>query len=171
MPKTPTLITLPRAAIKAITEPRTEKCISPDPAPPNVRSRAAIRRCCAAWQRAYTAYFERKGGDPKDGNMFADRQASEAYCKAMPMLDGYEGVRNFIACAAHGILIGAIPAERSGQLLYAAQVALIFLKQEFNAANPSSARSRTAQPRATDPSPSLRVVPQQPPTDRMESTV
>jgi hypothetical protein len=42
----------------------------------------------------------------------------------MPLPVGYEGVRDFIACAAHGILIGAIPPEKSGQLLYAAQVAL-----------------------------------------------
>jgi hypothetical protein len=42
----------------------------------------------------------------------------------MPMLAGYEGIRDFVACAAHGILIGAIPPERGGQLLYAAQVAL-----------------------------------------------
>jgi hypothetical protein len=50
--------------------------------------------------------------------------AGEAYCNAMPMLVGYEGVRDFLACAAHGILIGAIPQDRAGKLLYAAQVAL-----------------------------------------------
>ena len=51
-------------------------------------------------------------------------EGGTAYCGAMPMLASYEGIRDFVACAAHGILIGAIPAERSGQLLYAAQVAL-----------------------------------------------
>ena len=41
--------------------------------------------------------------------MLAAGPAGEAYCNAMPMLVGYEGVRDFLACAAHGILIGAIP--------------------------------------------------------------
>jgi hypothetical protein len=56
--------------------------------------------------------------------MLAAGPAGEAYCNAMPMLVGYEGVRDFLACAAHGILIGAIPQDRAGKLLYAAQVAL-----------------------------------------------
>ena len=144
MANPPITIALPAAALKAATEPRTEKCLTLDPAPPNARSRAALKRCCAAWQRAYKAYFEREGCDPARGSIFADRDAAEAYCRAMPMLDGYEGVRNFIACAAHGILIGAIPSERSGQLIYAAQIALSFLKQEADAT-----RSNSSQPRST----------------------
>ena len=123
-------IKLPSGAIKAISEPRASKCVTPDPAPAKARTRAALKRCCAAWQRAYNAYFERDRSKPEIGNMFAEREAVEAYCKNMPVLDGYQGVRDFIACAAHGIVIGAIPAERSGQLIYAAQVALSFLKQE-----------------------------------------
>ena len=51
------------------------------------------------------------------------RKASTAYCKVMPYLSDYESIRKFIACAAHGILIGAIPQKRANQLLYAAQVA------------------------------------------------
>jgi hypothetical protein len=87
---------------------------------------AALRRCCAAWKRAYDAYMDENEEDPNDsiGRALAARPAGEAYRNAMPLLAGYEGVRDFIACAAHGILIGAIPKEESGQLLYAAQVAL-----------------------------------------------
>jgi len=138
-------IKLPSGAIKAMSEPRPSKCLTPDPAPPNARTRAALKRCCAAWQRAFNAYFARMGREPKIGDCFAEREAAEAYCKLMPVLDGYEGVRDFIACAAHGIVIGAIPAERSGQLIYAAQVALSFLKQEPNARENSPSKSSRAR--------------------------
>jgi hypothetical protein len=48
----------------------------------------------------------------------------------MPPLAGYESIRDFIACAAHGILIDAIPQKRANQLLYAAQVALASLRYQ-----------------------------------------
>ena len=48
----------------------------------------------------------------------------------MPPLADYESIREFIACAAHGILINAIPQQRANQLLYAAQVALASLNYE-----------------------------------------
>jgi hypothetical protein len=91
----------------------------PDPK----HSRAAIRRCMAAWKRAYDAYLEGKKGSGID-QMFAARQAGPAYCGAMPPLDDYQSIRSFIACVAHDILIEAIPQKRANQLLYASQVAL-----------------------------------------------
>jgi hypothetical protein len=54
----------------------------------------------------------------------AKRQAEEAYRHAMPPLVGRSGVRDFLACMAHGILIEAIRREQAGHLLYAAQIAL-----------------------------------------------
>jgi len=93
----------------------------PDPDPK--QARAAIKRCCAAWQRAYDANLEGTERDEIDV-LEATRAAGPAYCKAMPPLAGYESIRDFIACAAHGILIDAIPEKRANQLLYAAQVAL-----------------------------------------------
>jgi hypothetical protein len=57
----------------------------------------------------------------------------------MPQLSGRESIRDFIACTAHGILIGAIPPQQSGQLLYAAQVALGSLQRE-----PKPQKSETA---------------------------
>jgi hypothetical protein len=77
-------------------------------------------------------------GDNID-RVFAAKPAAEAYCNAMPMLVGYEGVRDFIACAAHGILIGAISREKGGQLLYAAQVALAAVHMERKPPRPVSA--------------------------------
>jgi hypothetical protein len=101
----------------------------PETGPAPSTPKAALRRCCAAWQRSFNAYMGAHKGDSID-KLFAAKDAGEAYCNAMPMLAGYEGVRDFIACAAHGILIGAIPRDRAGQLLYAAQVSLATLHYE-----------------------------------------
>jgi hypothetical protein len=87
------------------------------------QSQAAIKRCCAAWQRSYDAYL--KGNT--NNHVYATIKAGPAYCRLMPPLAGYENIRDFIACAAHGILIEAIPEKRANQLLYAAQVALASL--------------------------------------------
>jgi hypothetical protein len=92
-------------------------------------TKAAIRRCDAAWRRAFNACME-----DDDNEYIAADQASEAFRNAMPLLDGYDGVRNFIACVAHGILIDAIPREKGGQLLYAAQVAMAIFQRDHKPA-------------------------------------
>ena len=97
---------------------------------PNLpKGRIAIKRCCAAWKRAYDAYMEGKDGSQMTMYFAAD-DAGPAFCKAMPPLVGYENICDFIACAAHGILINAIPEKRANQLLYAAQIALASLNYE-----------------------------------------
>ena len=63
-------------------------------------------------------------------DIFAASEADKAYCRAMPVLAGYDGVRNFTACVAHGILIGTIKESDSTKLLYAAQIALAIAGQE-----------------------------------------
>jgi len=85
--------------------------------------KAAIRRSCNAWQRAFNQYLE-------VGEYTAAKEASAAFCRAMPVLADDKEIRNFIACAAHGMVIGAIPESKGRQLLYAAQVALSALKTE-----------------------------------------
>jgi hypothetical protein len=115
-----------RALAFALNNPPGVNTLEPGPGLKPSNPKAALRRCCAAWQRAFDAYMATKKGNNID-RIFATGPASEAYCNAMPMLVGYEGVRDFLACAAHGILIGAIPRDRAGQLLYAAQVALASL--------------------------------------------
>jgi hypothetical protein len=50
----------------------------------------------------------------------------------MPPLAGHDNICDFIACAAHGILIEAIPMKRANQLLYAAQIALATLNRAPN---------------------------------------
>jgi hypothetical protein len=92
-----------------------------DPHP--LQTRPAFKRCTAAWQRTFKAGME--GTDLNEiAAVFAAHDAGEAYCKAMPLLSGYENIRDYIACAAHGMLIGAIRPYRSSQVLYAAQLAL-----------------------------------------------
>ncbi|MGB6723459.1 MAG: hypothetical protein WBE72_21855, partial [Terracidiphilus sp.] len=80
-----------------------------------------------AWRRAYNDYMK---NSRTDNEFIAADEASKAYCGAMPLLAGLDGIRDFIACAAYGILIGAIPANRSGQILYAAQVAFSTLPRD-----------------------------------------
>ncbi|MGD0801807.1 MAG: hypothetical protein ABR906_10870 [Terracidiphilus sp.] len=109
----------------ALVEATPLPALDPNPKP----ARAAIKQCCAAWRCAYNAYLKGKEGDKMD-KLFAAENAGPAYCKAMPPLAGYENIRDFIACAAHGILINAIPEKRANQLLYAAQVALASLNYE-----------------------------------------
>ena len=93
----------------------------PDPEPEHIQ--AAIRRCRAAWQRAYKSEMDKTGGNDDD-DVFAAFYGGKAYRRAMPILSNYESIQAYIACAAHGLLIGAIPPEESGQILYAAQVAI-----------------------------------------------
>jgi hypothetical protein len=108
-----------------------EKATAPSqPVQHNPRqTRAAIKRCCAAWQRAYDEYL--KNPECEEGDeVFATHDANSAYCEAMPTLGDYQKIRDFIACAAHGILVDAIPQNRANQILYAAQVALAALQSE-----------------------------------------
>jgi hypothetical protein len=117
------LVAVPMPSPKAIVH-------NPVAAPKASSSKAALRRCCAAWQRAFDANLH--------ANEFrATKEASAAYCKAMPLLEGEDGLRDFIACAAHGIVIGAIPEKKGGQLFYAAQVALATLRRERKPSGPA----------------------------------
>ena len=120
----------PKLSTKSTSELSLVEAIPPPALDHNPKKgRVALKRCCAAWKRAYDAYME--GKDGSDITMFfAADDAGPAFCKAMPPLVGYENIRDFIACAAHGILINAIPEKRANQLLYAAQIALVSLNYE-----------------------------------------
>lgn len=86
-------------------------------------ARAAIKRCMAAWSRVYNANMEGEE-DVIFNREYACREAAGPYCAALPPLTTRENIRAFIACVAQGVLIEAIPPNKSGSLLYAAQVAL-----------------------------------------------
>jgi len=94
----------------------------PAPATPGESSSTdlAVARCCKAWEVTYKARL----GDDEDDDISAQIEADEAYRKAMPLLSSFDNIRDFIACVAHAITIGAIVGEQASRLLYAAQVAL-----------------------------------------------
>ena len=80
----------------------------------------AVAHCCKAWKKVYRTYIDEHQYDPRT----ASEKAGEAYRAALPPLAAPEGCRDFIACVAYGILIGAIPEKQSGKLIYAAQTVL-----------------------------------------------
>ena len=117
--------------VESIPAPTPAPLAAPVPAfdPHPLQTRPAYKRCMAAWQRTFKPGMEGTDGI-EIAAVFAAHDAREADCKAMPLLSGYENIRDYIACATHGMLIGAIPPKRSSQLLYAAQVALATLNCE-----------------------------------------
>ena len=120
--------------------------LSPGPAPASTSARAAVKRCCAAWNRTFRAYMEQpdyiREGTAYSGALIAGK----AYRNAMPLLVDYENILSFIACVSHGILIGAIPKDKSGQLTYAAQVALSTVQRDPRRSRiPKSVKAKTSK--------------------------
>lgn len=114
---------------KVIREVSADSSIAPGPAIKRSTGGAALKRCRAAWQRAYNSTMAANGNRSSEEWCAVDN-ARRAYCNALPLLYGYEGIRDFIACVAHGIVIEAVPPEKTGQLLYAAQVAISSLSHQ-----------------------------------------
>jgi Na+/glutamate symporter len=79
----------------------------------------AVARCLNEWERVYKAEKAKRKDDYD-----ATEEAEKAYRDAMPPLSGYENIRDFIACVAHAMIVGAIADNQASKLLYAAQVAL-----------------------------------------------
>ena len=92
----------------------------------------AIARCCDAFNRTYKVNIA-----INQTKAAATECAATAFREAMPPLVGQDNIRDFIACVAQGILLGAIDSSKSSKLLYAAQVAL------------SGARAQHRSPKAT----------------------
>ena len=82
-------------------------------------SNPAVAHCTKAWKKTFRAET-----DAGLNEVSAAYRAAEAYRAAMPALSTRESCRDFIACVAQGILLGAIAEKHGGKLLYAAQVAL-----------------------------------------------
>jgi hypothetical protein len=72
--------------------PRAPPPSIPGPGTRTSNPKAAVRRCSAAWQRAFDAYME-KNAAKSAASLFAADLADEACRNAMPMLAGYEGIR------------------------------------------------------------------------------
>ncbi len=103
---------------------------APSPAVQN----PAVALCRDAYKRAWNAAKAKRKGE-----VFAAIDARKAYRDALPPLSGQENIRDFIACIAHGMLIGAIGGSDAARLLYAAQVAHSALRNQ-----PASPKSATA---------------------------
>jgi hypothetical protein len=78
----------------------------------------AIAHCMSAWSCAYKI-AEKTGRS----DIYISHESGIAYRHAMPPLTGEENIRDFIACVAQGMLVGAIAGPDGARLLYAAQVA------------------------------------------------
>jgi len=78
----------------------------------------AVAHCMGAWSRAYKV-AEKTGRS----DIYIANESGIAYRHAMPPLTGEENIRDFIACVAQGMLVGAIAGPDGARLLYAAQVA------------------------------------------------
>lgn len=96
---------------------------NPAPEAPQTTSIAstnpAVARCLNAWEPVFRPEMKKQ-----KYRLGAAYDAGQFYRDAMPPLSGYDNICDFIACTAHGILIGAIEVADSSKLLYAAQVAL-----------------------------------------------
>jgi hypothetical protein len=92
---------------------------------PSRATNPAVQRCVDAFNRIYQPLIA-KGQHA----IPAASQAGVFYRAAMPELSSPADIRDFIACTARGILIGAIDDKRGAKLLYAAQVASGALKRD-----------------------------------------
>jgi hypothetical protein len=117
---------------RAESNPTPSFAILPGELPPcdSKSAKAAIRRCIAAWHRAYQAFVELSDPNDQDALTWARVPAGKAYCQAMPIISSRESLCEFVACATHGILINAIPPEKRNNILYAAQLALSLFQAE-----------------------------------------
>jgi hypothetical protein len=130
---------------KVFNQSITSTVITPAPELKRSSTGNAIKRCRAAWQRAFNTTMKIHGND-SSFEYDATKNAAKAYCMAMPVLADHESIRNFIACVAHGILVDALPDGTTGQLLYAAQVASASVLHQ----------QRSAKPKKSHPTPSQR---------------
>lgn len=78
----------------------------------------AVAYCCQVWDSTC-----RQALQQGRNLVFARVEAHKAYQKSLPPLTGDENIRNFIACVAHGILIGAILSRDGARLIAAARAA------------------------------------------------
>ena len=86
---------------------------------------AAVARCTRAWHRAQKKESSNGGSDYKSqcaGNI--------AYLRAVPPLQGFENIRDFIACVTFAAMTEVIRHKDANHLLAAAKIALAALRQE-----------------------------------------
>jgi len=117
-------------AIPPLTTPRMEGDFYPSLTNP------AVALCVEVWQKVHRATWEQTCNP-----YAAERCAGKAYRLALPPLTGYQNIRDFIACASYGILLGAIKPGIGTKLAYTAQVALLALSQQSKTLTPTEPRN------------------------------
>ena len=91
----------------------------------SISGNKAIARCYQAWIHE----LDRHVAEGRTHG-YALERANKIFRLMMPPLVGYRDIRDFIACTAHGVLLGAIDPKDSTKLLYAAQVATATLRSK-----------------------------------------
>lgn len=110
-----------------------------DPAPEPI---STVARCVNAHNKARSDAFARS-----QNRFTAIEAGAKAFRSAMPPLLGQENIRDFIACVAHGMLIGAIENKDATKLPYAAQVAFSAqVRTEPKRAPKSAAKATPSSP-------------------------
>ena len=99
----------------------------------------AIGRCCEAWYRAYE-----KAAEQGRGELSCGLRANAAYRAAMPPLTCAENVPAFVACVAHGLVLGTIVDSIATRLVNAAQVVSRACKSSAPDRKTKSSRAKTA---------------------------
>ena len=79
----------------------------------------AVAHCQRTWERVYRSVLVKR-----DSKALALYEAGEAFREALPVLDSYENIRDFIACVTFGIASGVYLEDTGKNLLNAAKVAL-----------------------------------------------
>jgi hypothetical protein len=124
------------------TQPGAQPDPSPDRPAPHVMSiKDAVLNCRAAFVHAHKEQMARE----KNGYL-ANKMASLAFRKTMPLLTSEGNIRGFMACVAHGILIEAIPSEDAPRLTAIARLAFASLTREPKSpGRPSSQRTKVSE--------------------------
>jgi hypothetical protein len=79
----------------------------------------AVAHCQRLWKRFYCASLK-KHGSPA----VAQLDAADAFREALPILDGLDNIRDFIACVGYAMAADVFIEETGIMLLYAARLAL-----------------------------------------------
>ena len=101
-------------------------CTHPDRNP-------VVQRCCEARNRVLA---DCKGLAISDYT--ASCMGSEAFVAAMPDLTTIQEIKDYAACIAHGVVIGAVDGKQAPKLLSAAKLVLSALRFQPNEQNPAA---------------------------------
>jgi hypothetical protein len=129
-----TLPSIESSSLAGSTETATAENLQPQPVNPR---NPALERCIKAWNRTYNL----ASINPKDESLnyldegdqdevFAREQGANGFREALPMLTGYENIRDFIACVTYGMLTMILSQDESRELFGAAKIAMALLRAQ-----------------------------------------